>query len=62
MKTGGKQFYVALVILLVGGFFVFRAPHGKSVPLKQPIFTFEDQIGEWKGEAPRTLDPKVGCR
>jgi EpsI family protein len=59
MKAGGKQFYIALVILIIGGFFVFRAPHGKSMPLKQPIFTFEDQIGEWKGETPRTLDPKV---
>lgn len=59
MKTGGKQFYIALVILLVGIFFVFRAPHGKSVPLQQPIFQFEDQIGEWKGDPPRTLDAQV---
>lgn len=65
MKTQGTpnthkmHFVIAVVILLVGAFLVFRAPHGKSMPLQQPIFHFEDQIGEWQGEAPRTLDEKV---
>jgi len=53
------HFYIALVILIVGMFFVLRAPHGKSMPLQQPIFQFKDRIGEWVGETPRTLDEKV---
>ncbi len=58
-KKQGIHFYIALVVLIVGAFFVFRAPHGKSMPLQQPIIQFEDQVGGWRGEAPRTLDEKV---
>ena len=59
MNIQGKHVVVALIVLLVGIFFVYRAPHGKSMLLQQPIFTFEEQIGEWKGEKPRELDEKV---
>ena len=59
MKIQGKHFVVTVVVLLVGIFFVYRAPHGKSISLQQPIFNFEDQIGEWKGETPRELDEKI---
>lgn len=59
MNIPGKHVVVALIVLLVGIFFVYRAPHGKSMALQQSIFTFEDQIGEWKGEHPRELDEKV---
>jgi EpsI family protein len=59
MKNLGKPFYIAIVVLLVGMFFVYRAPHGKSMPLQQELFTFEEQIGEWRGEEPRTLDQRV---
>lgn len=59
MKSLRKQFYIAVGVLLVGTFLVYRAPHGKSMLLQQKLFTFEDQIGGWTGEEPRTLDPKV---
>lgn len=59
MKGLGKHFYIAVAVLLVGAFFVYRAPHGKSMLLQQDLFRFEDQIGGWTGEEPRTLDPEV---
>lgn len=58
-KKQRVHFYIALVILLVGAFFVFRAPHGKSEPLQQALMPFEDQIGKWRGDPPRMLDEKV---
>jgi EpsI family protein len=59
LKQFGKHFFVAVALLVVTGFFVFRAPHGESVDLQQDILNFPDTIGGWKGEAPRTMDDKI---
>jgi EpsI family protein len=49
MKAFNKHFYIAVGLLLVAIFFVFRAPQGKTMPLQQDIETFEPQLGEWQG-------------
>lgn len=59
MKKLGKHFYIAIVILLIGIFMVYRVPHGKSMSLQKTILTFEDQIGGWQGELPRTIEPEI---
>ncbi len=46
-------------LLLITAFFVYRAPHGQSTPLKQDLLKFPDHIGSWKGDENRSLDPKV---
>jgi EpsI family protein len=53
------HFAIALIILVLGGLFIFRAPTGQSVPLRQSLLRFEDQLGDWRGDPPRMLDAKV---
>jgi len=48
-----------MVLFLITMFFVYRAPHGQSMPLKQDLLKFPDHIGVWKGDENRSLDPKV---
>ena len=59
LKQLGKHFFIAVALLVVTVFFIYRAPHGESVDLRQDILSFPDTIGSWKGEAPRTMDDKV---
>lgn len=59
MKTGGKHFYIAIAVLMVGVVLVYRVPHGKSMPLQKDLVTFESQIGAWRGEPPRTIDAET---
>lgn len=58
-KSFGKPFYITMALLLITAFFVYRAPHGQSMPLKQDFENFPDHIGVWKGSENRSLDPKV---
>lgn len=59
MKKFGKQFYIAVALILITMFFIYRSPHGKTVPLQKDILTFPEQVGPWKGEGSRVLDGKV---
>ncbi len=58
-KQFGKQFYIAVAVILITTFLVYRAPHGKSMPLQKDILDFPKQIGVWRGQDSRSLDPKV---
>ncbi len=58
-KQFGKPFYVTLALLLITTFFVYRAPHGQSIPLRQDLNNFPEQIGAWRGEVSRVMDPNV---
>ncbi|PIE32596.1 EpsI family protein [candidate division KSB3 bacterium] len=58
-KQFGTQFYVAMAVILVTIFLIYRAPHGKSMPLQKDILEFPEQFGSWQGGGSRTLDDKV---
>ena len=58
-KQFGKPFYVTLALLLITTFFVYRAPRGQSIPLRQDLNNFPEQIGAWRGEVSRVMDPNV---
>ncbi|PID55886.1 EpsI family protein [candidate division KSB3 bacterium] len=59
VKQFGKHFLLAVVLLVVTAFFVYRAPRGESVDLRQDLLNFPDTIGARKGEAPRRMGDKV---
>ena len=59
LKKFGKQFYIAVVLLIVGIFLIQRVPHGKSMPLQKDILSFQDQIGPWKGGQHQPFEPKI---
>ena len=59
LKKLGAPFYISVGFLLVGIFLIYRAPHGKSMPLQKDILTFQEQIGPWKGGPHEAFDIKV---
>jgi len=58
-KQFGKEFYIAAALIVIAIFFVQRAPHGKSMPLQQEIFTFPTQIGAWQGGPHQPFEAKI---
>jgi EpsI family protein len=55
----GKHYYIALGVLIVGIVLIYNVPHGESMPIQKSLTPFEDRIGTWVGDPPRTLDPKT---
>jgi EpsI family protein len=59
MKKLGKQFYIAVVLLIVVIVLVRNVSSGTPMLLQKNIENFEPQIGSWKGQPHRPFEPII---
>ena len=59
LKKLGKQFYIAVAVVIIGIFLVQRVPHGKTMLLQKAFATFDHEIGPWKGVDQPPFDQKT---